>query len=135
MRRVAKPKEGTFTEGDSYCRVTSWDGVCNNSSNLVEAYIVDAKSPHELANVLNMLLMGLGRKQCLKKPFSNWFVILAVQLAYVANLIELRDTVPHNWYFSRAIINLFYGDGFCRACINLKLIIFNRDELALWGKD
>jgi hypothetical protein len=48
------------------CIVTAWDRVSNLPSYLVEGYIVDAKSPHKVSDIADVLLVGLRGKNGFK---------------------------------------------------------------------
>ncbi len=43
-----------------YPRITTWDGVCDDASYAVEWDVVDTEAPNIVANVPDVLLVGLG---------------------------------------------------------------------------
>ena len=53
-----------FAESElvEYDQITTWDGVCNDTSDPVQRNAVHAKVPDEVFNVDDMLLMGFGCK-------------------------------------------------------------------------
>ena len=50
--------------------ITMWDGVCERFGDSVEGSVVDAPSPNEVVNVVNMFLVGLRGEESFGEPGS-----------------------------------------------------------------
>jgi hypothetical protein len=52
------------------CGIASWDGIGYWSCDLVQWDVIHAKSPHEVIDVVHVLLMRLWGEQGLEQPFA-----------------------------------------------------------------
>ena len=106
-------------------RIATGDEVGNETSDLIQRNIIDAKAPYEIVNILDVLLMGLWSEQCLEHPLS------ALDLTDVAQLFERRNTFPHYRNLPRTVIDILHTDRSCRASVNGTFIVLDGDELSL----
>jgi hypothetical protein len=95
--RVKHPYLPPHAELGEHGRITTWNWIGNNASHTVEGYIVDAKPPDKVVNVLHVLLVGFRHKQCLEEPtpFRD--------LSDVSNLGKSGDALLHDHQFLLAI--------------------------------
>ncbi len=61
-RCVEHPNEAAHAEFDENCCIAPGDGVCNDTSDIVERDVIYLEMPDEIINVLDMLLMGFRRQ-------------------------------------------------------------------------
>jgi hypothetical protein len=71
----------------------------------VERDVVDAKSPNEIVDVVDMLLVRLGGKECLEKPFT------IMDLSDVTHFFERSNAFTHYRNFTWSIMDLLDSDG------------------------
>ncbi len=61
-RRVEHPPPFATAELVEYRRITTWDGVCDDSSYAAEWDAADTEVPNKVVDVQDVLLVGLGCK-------------------------------------------------------------------------
>ena len=95
----------------------------------VERDVVDAKSPNEIVDVVDMLLVRLGGKECLEKPFT------IMDLSDVTHFFERSNAFTHYRNFTWSIMDLLDSNRTGGASINRAGVVTNREELALIVED
>jgi hypothetical protein len=91
----------------------------------VERDIVDAKSPNEIVDVVDMLLVRLGGEECLEKPFT------IMDLSDVTHFFERSNAFTHYRNFTWSIMDLLDSDRTGGSSINRAGVVTNGEELAL----
>ena len=86
--------------------------ICDRFSDCVERDVVDTELPHKIFDVANMLLVRLGRKKRLKKPFT------IMDLPDVTKFFEGTDAFAHNRGFTWSIMDLLDSNRTSGACIH-----------------
>ncbi len=93
--------------------------VSNNVSDRIEGNIINAKPPYKVVDVVNVLLVRLWGKDCLKKPTP------IVNLANVPYFLQGHDCLPHYQNLLGSILDLFHCNWVGVASINNALVIPN----------
>jgi hypothetical protein len=120
---------GLYYPEDVNGRIVIGDGVGDGTSDLIQRDIIYAKAPNKIVNILDVLLVWLRGQQYFEHPSA------AVNLAYVTQLLERRNTLSHNRDLPRTVIDILHTNRSCRTGVNGTFIALDRDELAFIVKD
>jgi hypothetical protein len=99
--------------------MTTWNWVSNNANERIEGNIIKPKPPYKVVDVVNVLLVRLWGKNCLKKPTP------VVNLANVSYFLQGRNCLPHYGKLLGSILDLFHCNGLGVASINKAFVIPN----------
>jgi hypothetical protein len=104
--------EPPHAELDKNRRITPRNGVGNNTSNTIEGYVVQTEAQDKIINVLDVLLVGFGRKECHEEP------TLIRDLPYVSNLGKCGNAFTHNHCLPLAVDDFLDCNGTGGSGIN-----------------
>ena len=109
-------------------RVATRDRVRDDVCDLIEQDVIDTEALNKVVNVADMLLMGVGGKECFEEPFA------VMNLADVSKLCKGCNSLPHDGSLLGTIVDFLDADGASRTSFNDTLVVLDRDKLALNGK-
>ena len=103
--------------------------VGNNFSHSVKRNIIDAKSPYEILDRCDVLLVRLGRQEGLGQPLS------LVDLLHMSQLYQLCNCLLNYWRLKWPKGRVPTADRSCIPCVDLALVVFYRGGHTLLAKD
>ncbi len=109
--------------------VTTGYWICNNPCDLIERDEVDAKSPDEIPDVGDVLLIRFWGKEGLELPLAF------MDLMNLTKLFKGGNAFAHDRNLPRTVMNLLDRDGSGVASINNAAVVLDRNELAFIVKD
>ena len=120
--RVEYPEPSAATARSHDRCVTMGNWVSDDTCDLVEGDVVDAKAPNKVVYIVDMLLMRLWGQETFKQPLA------IVDLPNVSNLFESGNAFPHFWFFTMAVEDFLDGNGMGRAGVDDTFIVSNGYE-------
>jgi hypothetical protein len=92
---INHPDELPHHELNKDCRIIPW----------LEGYVVNTEAPDKIIKILDVLLVGFGRKQCLEEPTP------ICDLSYVSNLGKWGFAFMHNPCLPLTIVDFLDCNG------------------------
>jgi len=96
---------------------------------LIQRDIINTKAPHEIKDIADVFLMRFGSEEGFEQPLA------IVDLMDMAKFCERRNTLAHNWYLVRAIVDLLLADGMGGASVDDALVVLDGNELSFVVKN
>jgi hypothetical protein len=126
---IPQPYPLTVAKSKVDCRIAVGYLIYDGARDLVQRNIINAKSPCKVSNIADVFLMGFWREEGFKLPLA------VVHLTDVANFFQRWNTLAHNGYLARPVVDLFNADRACSASVDNALVILDRNKLSFIVKN
>jgi hypothetical protein len=126
---IKELKPAPVAKFDKYSRIALGNGVRNDSCDQVQQHVVHAEPPHEIVDVTDVFLVGLGGKNGLEEPSAN------LDLSNMAHFLKCQYGPAHDWNFFWSLVNLLRSNGRGIASTNDAFVVANQNKDAVLVKD